>query len=141
MIPTLSGRIQTRIFLLIVIGIPWTLILTPFLPTGGGRNAPTLGEMYATTFGVLGLVAVFGAVLWEPLYHLLQQLRWEKDWPVVFVLFSAIPEVILLALIVRNVPLSALLIHFLSTWILMWLVLIGPIRLLVRWRYRGGQIL
>ena len=32
MIPTLSGRIQTRIWLILFIGIPWTLIITPFLP-------------------------------------------------------------------------------------------------------------
>jgi hypothetical protein len=32
-LPTLNGRIQTRIFLLAVVGSIWTLIITPILPT------------------------------------------------------------------------------------------------------------
>ena len=31
MTPTLSGRIQTRILMALFIGVPWTLIITPFL--------------------------------------------------------------------------------------------------------------
>jgi hypothetical protein len=34
MVPTLYGRIQTRIVLLAVVGGLWTLIITPLLPTG-----------------------------------------------------------------------------------------------------------
>jgi hypothetical protein len=32
MIPNLNGRIQTRIFAVVVIGGLWTLLVTPFLP-------------------------------------------------------------------------------------------------------------
>ena len=32
MLPTLNGRIQTRIFVTAVIGSIWTLIITPILP-------------------------------------------------------------------------------------------------------------
>ena len=63
MVPTLYGRIQTRIVLLIVVGGIWTLIITPFLPTG-----ESLSTSYQTTFLVLLTVLVLG-VLWEFLYH------------------------------------------------------------------------
>ena len=53
MLPTLNGRIQTRIFLLLVVGGIWTLLLTPMLPLG----AP-LGTAYRATFVVLLIVAI-----------------------------------------------------------------------------------
>ena len=84
MVPTLYGRIQTRIVLLAVIGGLWTLIITPFLPTG-----LPLGASYRTTFAVLLTVLVLG-VLWEFVYHGLQQFRWEKDWPTFFGLITMI---------------------------------------------------
>ena len=86
MVPTLYGRIQTRIVLLIVVGGIWTLIITPFLPTG-----EPLGTSYQTTFLVLLTVLVLG-VLWEFVYHGLQQFRWEKDWPTFFGLLTMINE-------------------------------------------------
>jgi len=54
-VPTLYGRIQTRIVLLAVVGGIWTLIITPFLPTG-----ESLGRSYQTTFLVLVTVLVLG---------------------------------------------------------------------------------
>ena len=62
---------------------PWSaasspLIIVPFLP----GSAP-LGDKYRDGFLVLASVAVLG-VLWELLYHLLMQWRWEKDWPTLF---------------------------------------------------------
>jgi hypothetical protein len=77
-VPTLTGRIQTRIFLLAVVGGLITLIIVPILP----GSAP-LGDKYRDGFLVLLSVAVIG-VLWELLYHLLMQWRWEKDWPTLF---------------------------------------------------------
>ena len=91
MTPTLLGRIQTRLALLLVVGLGWTLLVTPFLPAGG---AP-IGERYGATLSALVLVGLFGVVLWEPLYHGLQQLRWEKDWPTGLGLVTAVPEGIL----------------------------------------------
>ena len=140
MLPTLRGRIQTRLFLLIFIGVPWTLIITPFLPIPGDLS---LGEMYRVTFTSLLLVAVLGTILWEPLYHLLQQFRWELDWPILFALLVAIPESILIYFIhPDDPPAGAFFLHFYMTWFLMWLFAIGPIKVvLIRWRYRGGSIL
>ena len=40
-------------------------------------------DRYKTTFSVLLVVMALG-VLWEFVYHFLQQFRWEKDWPTMF---------------------------------------------------------
>ena len=32
MTPTHLGRLQTRIFLVLFVGLPWTLLVSPFLP-------------------------------------------------------------------------------------------------------------
>jgi len=141
-VPTLYGRIQTRFVLLIVVGGIWTLIITPFLPTG-----QPLSASYRTTFLVLLTVLVLG-VLWEFVYHGLQQFRWEKDWPTFFGLLTMINEGILVWLLLNagvvpgidSVPLSAFLIQFITTWLVVWLVANGPVQIFFsRWRFRGGR--
>jgi hypothetical protein len=96
---------------------------------------------------VLLAVLVLG-VLWEFLYHFLQQFRWEKDWPTFFGLLTMINEGLLLWLLITagavpgvgDVPLSAYLIQFVSTWLVVWLVANGPVQIFfVRWRFRGGR--
>jgi hypothetical protein len=156
MIPTLSGRIQTRIFLILFIGIPWTLIITPFLPNNRdqinalGGNVSLL-DTYKTTFTVLAIVLVLGAFVWEFLYHFLQQFRWEKDWPVMFTLFLLIPEAIVARIVFNALDIGAKFgatatnatfwWHIATTWIVMWLFVLGPIKVLfIRWRFRGGRI-
>jgi hypothetical protein len=141
--PTLNGRIQTRVFLLATVGVLWTLVLTPILPTG----AP-LGASYGATFSVLLLVTVLG-VLWELVYHGLQQFRWEKDWPTLFGLVTAVPEGLLVWFLVAggatwigSMPGSAFLILFTSTWLLVFLAANGPMRVpFVHWRHRGGRLI
>lgn len=145
MTPTLIGRIQTRLFLLLVIGLPWTILITPVLPRHLGFG--TLGGLYATTLTAWLLVGLLGTVIWEPLYHLGQQFRWEKDWPTLFGLLTAIPEALLLWAVLpgyADSPASGwtFVFHFFSTWVLMWLFAIGPIKIfLIRYRFRGGRIL
>src|SRR5947208_12671621 len=97
MVPTLVGRIQTRIFLLVVIGGLWTLVIGPFLPVAGA----TVGDKYETAYKVLGVVLLLG-IGWELIYHFLQQFRWEKDWPAFFGFWEAIPEGLLAWFAVRN---------------------------------------
>ena len=145
MLPTLNGRIQTRVFLLLVVGGIWTLLLTPMLPLG----AP-IGTAYRATFVVLLTVLVLG-VGWEFVYHLLQQFRWEKDWPTLFGLLTAINEGFVVWLLVHDgsapglpfpVSTGVFLVQFLSTWLLVWLVAIGPMRVVFhRWRFQGGRFL
>lgn len=144
MVPTLNGRIQTRIILLAVVGGLITLIIVPFLP----GSAP-LGDKYRDGFLVLASVAVLG-VLWELLYHLLMQWRWEKDWPTLFGLVEGVPEGALIWIllsagaipgIVGKVSGAAFLIQFILVWLGVWLVANGPMRVpFIRWRFHGGRL-
>jgi hypothetical protein len=146
MLPTLNGRIQTRVFALVVVGGIWTLIITPLLPVGG-----SLRDRYLTTFIVLLTVTVLG-IGWELIYHFLQQFRWEKDWPTFFGLITAINEGALVWLLLfwldvvpglqGELPLAAFVIQFLTTWIVVWLVVNGPMRVpFIHWRFRGGRLI
>lgn len=141
MTPTLFGRIQTRIFAVLTAGLGWTLLITPILPRG---DAP-LGDAYTATFLALVLVVMLGVILWEPIYHLLQQFRWEKDWPALFILLSGLPEGLLLYRVLRNlVPVNgwAFVIHFTTTWLVVFVFVHGPMRVpFIRWRFRGGRLL
>jgi len=147
MIPTLNGRIQTRIFAVLVIGGVWTLIISPFLP---GISGAALGDVYEVTFSILLTVLVLG-IGWEFVYHAAQQLRWEKDWPTLFGLLNGINEglllwVVLEAGLVPNAdpapPGRTWLFHFVTTWLVIWLWLNGPMKVVFhRWRVRGGRII
>ncbi|MBG0833221.1 hypothetical protein HS041_36575 [Planomonospora sp. ID67723] len=143
MTPTLAGRIQSRIFLLCTVGLVWTLLITLVLPVG---FAP-LSRTYMATLTALALVGVLGTFLWEPLYHLLQQFRWEKDWPAVLILLQGLPEGWLVYVVLRNVvgiPVDVLpfVIHFATTWFVVFACLHGPLRVpFIRWRFRGGRLI
>lgn len=93
MTPTLEGRIQTRLFLAATIGVLWTALIVPFLPRPGGVTDGmwTWGMRYSMAFISLLLMAIYGLV-WEHLYHRLQQRRWDRDWPTLFGLLTIINE-------------------------------------------------
>ncbi len=147
MVPTLSGRIQTRLFLLAIVGVPWTLIVSVIAP----HNPGSLAHLYQVTFWVLAEVAVVGCLAFEPIYHVLMQFRWEKDWPIMFFLFEAIPEGVVAYFLLKQIgpsPTPAVattatfLTQFPTVWFLVWLTAIGPMRVIVpRWRFRGGQVI
>jgi hypothetical protein len=144
MLPTLAGRIQTRIALLAVVGGLITAVLCPVLPVSA-----QLADRYRNGFVVLAAVAVLG-IGWELIYHFLMQWRWEKDWPTLFGLVTLVPEGLLLWLllaaglipgIVGTVPAPAFCIQFLAIWLAVWLVANGPMRVpFIRWRFRGGRL-
>ncbi|QIS03930.1 hypothetical protein F5X71_17805 [Nocardia brasiliensis] len=147
MLPTLNGRIQTRVLALSVLGAFVALVITPLLPTG----SLSLGQAYRVTLSVL-LATVLVGVLWELLYHFLQQFRWEKDWPTLFGFLTVLNEGALMWVLVHNTtmvlpehlhpPLAAFLIQFLVTWLVFWLVVNGPMRVpFHRWRFQGGRFL
>lgn len=139
MTPTLIGRIQTRIFLMLFVALPWTLLITPVLP--GTGDAP-LSMVYRTTLRAWLYVVVIGVVVWEPIYHGLQQFRWEKDWPSMYALLVGVFEGFVVWLLLDNVRWYTFVVLFSTTWSLVWLTAIGPMRLLlIRWRFRGGRIL
>ncbi len=146
MVPTLFGRIQTRLFLLATVGLAVTLLITPVLP---GTSGAPLGDRYTTTLIVLAAVGVVG-IGWELVYHLLMQFRWEKDWPSLFGLLNLINEGVLLFVLVKagllpGLPAepsaAAFWTHFTVVWLAVWLVSNGPMRVpFVRWRFRGGRL-
>jgi hypothetical protein len=144
MVPTLAGRIQTRLALLAVIGGLVTALVGPFLPA-----AAPLSVRYHDAYLVLATVAILG-IGWECLYHLLMQWRWEKDWPTLFGLVTLVPEGLLVWLLLQKgavpalagtVSPAAFCIQFLAVWLSVWLVANGPMRVpLLRWRFRGGRL-
>lgn len=143
MLPTLNGRLQTRVFLIAVIGGLWALVVAPLLP-GGASTADDVRTMY----GVLAIVLVLG-LGWEVLYHVLQQFRWEKDWPTLFALLVGVPEGLVAYAVARSgviawaehVTPAAFVVGFGTTWVVTWLFVSGPMRVLsVHWRFRGGRL-
>jgi len=143
MVPTLLGRCETRVFSLGVIGSLWLLIITPVLP----QSAP-LGDKYQATFLVLGLVIGIGLV-WEVIYHGLQQFRWEKDWPAFFGLITGVNEGLVVWGILKALPSSvaepnggSYVIAFTTVWLIVWMWVNGPMRVpFIHWRFRGGRII
>jgi len=144
MVPTLNGRIQSRLFLMVVVGGLITLVIVPVLP----GSAP-IEDKYRNGFLVLISITVLG-VLWEFLYHFLMQWRWEKDWPTLFGLVTGVPEGLLVWLllsagaipgIVGTVSGAAFVIQFTVIWLGAWLVANGPMRVpFIRWRFNGGRL-
>jgi hypothetical protein len=151
-IPTLFGRIQTRIFALVLIGSIAQLIFSPILP---GTDGASLGTLYKITFGVLIATIVLG-IGWEFIYHGLMQFRWEKDWPTLFGLITIINEGAVVWFVVKagivpgipkfdnkvTLPFSTFAVDFAIVWILTFLWVNGPMRVpFVFWRHRGGRLI
>jgi len=150
MTPTLMGRIQTRIFVAATVGVLWTAGITPVLPRPAGMSSTAA---YHVTFETLGLMTLLG-LGWEVLYHVLQQARWDKDWPSVFALLVVVTEAIPLWYVTHILgvipgttrPSSPVIpmyvIHVGTTWLLIWLFMQGPLRVVhIRWRFEGGKVL
>ncbi|MFI5955343.1 hypothetical protein [Cryptosporangium sp. NPDC051539] len=129
----------------LVLGGLVALVVTPFLPLGVG-----FGAKYRIAYTVIVTVAVVG-VLWELLYHLLMQWRWEKDWPTLFGLLTFLNEgllvwALLLAGVVPGIDgltgLQSLSywILFILVWMAVWVFANGPMRVFsIHWRFRGGR--
>ena len=143
MLPTLNGRIQTRIFMLATWGVLITLVLTPILP--GDPD-------YRTTFLILLAVTVLG-VISELIYHGIMQFRWEKDWPTFFGFITCLNEGALILVLLKlnlvpglgvdgeDVSTAAFLILFLVIWMTIWVWTNGPMRIFnIHWRFFGGRI-
>lgn len=138
---TLSGRLQTRLVLLSSAGLLWTLAISALLPRPDGvplRAAFQITLVSSVAMTLLGF-------LWELVYHALQQLRWDKDWPPLHGLVTGVFEAVPVWLVVRALHvlpddcLPLFTIHFATTWIVVWLITLGPLTVLQpRWRFEGG---
>lgn len=150
MTPTLRGRLQTRVFLAATVGVIWTGLIVPVLPVPAGLA--TAGA-YRIALEALGLMTAAG-LFWELLYHLIQQTRWDKDWPSLFMLVTVVNEAVPLWLLLHALHVIAgtdrwsspalpfYATYVATTWVVIWLFVQGPIRVAhVRWRFEGGQVL
>ncbi|MBO0842674.1 MAG: hypothetical protein J2O46_05780, partial [Nocardioides sp.] len=133
MTPTLMGRLQTRFVLVVLVALPITLVLVPLL-----GMTWTGGLLTALIMGALGLG-------WELVYHALQQLRWDKDWPTLFALLAGVPEGIVLWAVLGPLGLRAsagvFATHVGLIWVATWLVQQGPLKVIApSWRFHGARL-
>ncbi|RJS45961.1 sortase domain-bontaining protein [Nocardioides cavernaquae] len=134
MTPTLAGRLQTRLALSLLLGVPVAVLAAIVLDT------LTLGG------ALLGLVVITGLGLgWDLLHNALQERRWDGDWPRVFTLLSWLPEAASSWLVLRAfdaaAPLGTHLAYFTMVWgaVLLGRAVILPV-LLPRWRHQGQRL-
>jgi hypothetical protein len=135
MTPTLLGRWQTRLLLLGTIGVLLSLLF--FLVTLNGAF-----------FFVVFYVALFG-MGWDVLYNMLQQWRWDHDWPAAFQVAAGVWEAIVIAVLFKTrllpgvsqeVPLALFFVHYSLVWIAVFAASQTAMRVFFpRWRFRGGQ--
>jgi hypothetical protein len=162
-LPTLNGRIQSRIFFLATIGSFWTFIMASILPAHftyqGVTVAANWGDRIQDGFAALLWVGILG-IGWEVVYHFLMQWRWEKDWPTFFGFITFINEGILVYLLADNgvlpgfvgrgtpledkvglVPFWFFWPLFIVVWMAVWVWVNGPMRVFnIHWRFFGGRL-
>ncbi|MEH2094117.1 hypothetical protein CDG77_05965 [Nostoc sp. 'Peltigera membranacea cyanobiont' 213] len=142
MTPTLFGRWQTRLLLILTVGV---LVSLPFAL---GLIGPGANSVY---FWILGYVAVFG-LGWDVLYNHLQKSRWDRDWPAVYQLLAGIWELAFVFCGVKlfgflpiplpkeELPLAVFLLHYSVVWLAVFISSQSLMRIIfLRWRFRGGE--
>jgi hypothetical protein len=133
--PTLIGRLQTRLALAAVVGLPIALLVAALLEGVTARGAVT----------ALGVITLLG-LAWEGIYHLIQQRRWDRDWPISLALAAGVPEALVAWPVLKAVgaapaTLTAYLALFLAVWVGLWVAQQGPISIfLPHWRHHGARL-
>ena len=132
--PTLLGRWQTRLLLLLTVGVlcslPFVLVVGP------------------TPLLTLGLVLILGCG-WDCLYDFIQRGRWDQDWPAAYQFFAGVWEGLAtfgVGLFLSKwfgplaTPPLTFLAHYSVVWTATFLASQSLLRIIFpRWRYRGGQ--
>lgn len=156
MTPTLLGRWQTRILLLVLIGLPVSILYGLYL--GIGEGSPRAILIFGLALDplplrIIGVITLVGLVL-DPFYIQIQKFRWDRDWPFVFQALALVFEfAIVLGLIradllpfVTRGGLSErdafhVALHFSIVFVLSFIAILGIIQLFfVRWRFKGGEL-
>jgi len=133
--PTLIGRLQTRLLLTAVVGLPIALLVSALLAGVTARGA----------IAALVVITVLG-LAWEGIYQLVQQRRWDGDWPTSLALAVGVPEAIVawpalkvLGLAPATVP--AYVVLFVAIWMGLWAAQQGPLSIfLPQWRHHGARL-
>ncbi len=147
MTPTLLGRWQTRVFLMLALGVPITLFY--MLAFGAFAAGPD-----AEGFFKLPLLLVYVNALgfaFDALWIFLQSFRWDRDWPLAFQLFSGITEgafafALFASGLLPGAPFAdgdalRYALHYGGVFLSSYAFLFGPMRVLFpRWRFRGGRV-
>lgn len=134
MTPTLAGRLQTRLALSVLVGVPLSLLAAILLGALGWGDA--LRGLAA--FTVLGLG-------WDALFQSVQERRWDRDWPRLLSLLSWLPEAAGSWLVLRAFDAAAPLGTHLTFFTLVWGGMLAaratvlPV-LLPRWRHQGQRL-
>lgn len=139
MTPTIWGRWQTRIVMfgtlgLLVAAIFWLIF-----------------DQDENFFRVLFYVGLFG-VVWDVIYILIQQTRWDRDWPPVFQWAAGALEGALVWICIEYfglpgidegvVPFDRFLAMYLFVFFSIWIWVQGPMRAVFPfWRFHGGRII
>ncbi|HUY86441.1 MAG TPA: hypothetical protein VMU77_04960, partial [Acidimicrobiales bacterium] len=109
---------------------------------------------YQMGFETLGIMAGLG-LAWEFVYNWLQRFRWDDDWPPFFMLIQIVPEAVLLWYVSHLMgvfpqgPLGfsspemlMYVLHVSTLWVVIWLFLLGPMRVLAPWwRFESGVLI
>ena len=148
MIPTLYGRIQTRLVLFLLLGLPITALFAY------GHNGWDWDWAQAQPFFLFLATVVGVGLLLDPVYIFLQSLRWDRDWPFAFQFFFSFVEFGIVVALMANalvpwlpmagpkmaIDLQTVTLHFLSVFIPSYLALLGPLSVFfIRWRFKGAQ--
>jgi hypothetical protein len=142
MTPTLLGRWQTRILLLLTVGV------TVSLPFVFGIIGGSPGNIF---FWILTYVASFG-LIWDVVYDQIQKYRWDRDWPAAYQLLAGIWEFIFILCGIKlfgflplpipkeTISPGLVFFHYSIVWLAVFITSQSLMRILfVRWRFRGGQ--
>ncbi len=134
MTPTLAGRLQTRLVLSLVPGLPAALA------AAGLHGSLTIS---GALLGLL-VITVLG-LAWDAAYQSLQDRRWDRDWPRLFTLLSWAPEAFgswgVLRFLNAAAPLGTHLAFFTVLWsaALLARTVVLPV-LLPHWRHEGSRL-
>jgi hypothetical protein len=135
MTPTLRGRWQTRLVLLLTVGVGITALFG------------VLYQDFGAAFSTLGYILALGLV-WDVVYNYFQTWRWDHDWSPALYLATGIWEAVILWVLIRYSGLPGIpnanpilfIFHYGTLWVATMLLMFGPLRVIFpRWRFRGGQ--
>lgn len=134
MTPTLAGRLQTRLALSLLIGVPLSLLAAILLGALGPGDA----------LRGLAVITVLG-LGWDLLHQAVQERRWDRDWPRLLTMLSWLPEAAASWLALRALDAAARpaghLVFFTIVWggLLVARATLLPV-LLPRWRHQGQRL-
>ncbi len=137
---TLAGRLQSRLVLGLGAGLPIMLAFALVLPGDAPRH-----DASARNAMILAIMLALG-VGWELVYHGLQQLRAERDWPSGLQLLVGVPEMWMVhracGALGLDSSMTTLRFAVIATtlWLVVWMSAHSVARIVdPMWRLRGGR--